>query len=223
MIEHIYMEIPENLIKKIGKEHFEDDSLQIERPNSENIPIEIKVNKEKLDEEKLDLLQDTSETLQNLGNKFQSVLLNQMQDYADNPKYAFSQEMMERMIEKGYDLPQLKILSDEFAQRFLDETDINTGHPVGDDSLLVIFNLPKPMGRFWYKGGEDYWGDDKEKEEIDRSKNVAWGDFYRKSAPVIWNIDNDMDEKDIKVNRLNLAGQHDPKKYYYIWEVSYWD
>ncbi len=75
------------------------------------------------------------------------------------------------------------------------------------------FNLPKPFGRFWYRGGNGGKSIPVKKGEIE------WGEFYRRSMPVIWSAVDHAIMHGLYLQRLNEFGQHDYKKYYYLWEA----
>lgn len=85
------------------------------------------------------------------------------------------------------------------------------------DAFLLIFNLPPPLARFWYRGGEKIWGKRGVPIFPDR---VELGAFYRQVLPVIWDqVEREEYAGDLELYRLNDAQDHDPRNYYYVWEV----
>lgn len=85
------------------------------------------------------------------------------------------------------------------------------------DSALVVFNLPKPLARWWWKGGLQ-WG---EAGEDLKGMVAEYGDFYRDLLPIIWEaIDGAGWSGKLWFDRLNGVGEHDPGKFYYVWEVE---
>jgi len=86
--------------------------------------------------------------------------------------------------------------------------------------LLLVFQLPKPLAQFWWKGGADSWGN--LAEDINDTA-IEWGHFYRELMPVVWETQGRHEnESGLYFQRVNDIGEHDPKKYYYIWEISEW-
>ena len=88
-------------------------------------------------------------------------------------------------------------------------------------NLLLVFQLPKPLSQFWWKGGADSWGD---LSEDVQDTVIEWGHFYRELMPIVWEEQGRHEnESGLDFQRVNGVGEHDPKKYYYIWEMSEWE
>ena len=88
-------------------------------------------------------------------------------------------------------------------------------------TLLVVFQLPKHLAQYWWKGGTESWG--QESLDIEDSA-IEWGHFYRELMPVIWEaVGRYENELGLDFERINSGGEHDPKKYYYIWKIIQWD
>ena len=62
------------------------------------------------------------------------------------------------------------------------------GFPLEKTSAIVVFNLPKPLAEWWWKGGVDLWG---EKGEDVGGKVVEWGYFYRMLMDEIWSVQSE--------------------------------
>lgn len=87
-----------------------------------------------------------------------------------------------------------------------------------ENGLMIVFNLPKPIGQFWWKGGTGLWGE--QAVDVD-GKVIEWGFFYRKLMDTVWEtIGYYESETPLVLRRLNAIGDHDPKNFYYVWEVS---
>ncbi|MFA6535869.1 MAG: hypothetical protein WC250_03500 [Candidatus Paceibacterota bacterium] len=87
-----------------------------------------------------------------------------------------------------------------------------------ENGLMIIFNLPKPIGQFWWKGGAGLWGE--EAIDVD-GRVIEWGFLYRKLMETVWEtIGYYESETSLNLRRLNAIGDHDPKNFYYVWEVS---
>ncbi|MBT3230404.1 hypothetical protein HN358_01285 [Candidatus Uhrbacteria bacterium] len=120
---------------------------------------------------------------------------------------------MRDFIEKSnLDLPTFTVQLKERSDEFLKEVSIDA--EIDDGSFLVTFNLPKPMGQFWWKGGAHEWG---QAAKDVREMVIEWGRMYRRLIPIVWSA---TDNADVYYQRINPIGMHDPKKYYYIWEMS---
>lgn len=114
---------------------------------------------------------------------------------------------------RGMDLPTFDVYvkseADEVLQRFgFNAEKIEMGN------FLVVFNLPKPLSQFWWKGGAESWGS--ASKDV-RKMVIEWGRIYRLSIPIIWNA---VDSSPSTMERINPCGVHDPKQYYYLWEIG---
>jgi hypothetical protein len=114
---------------------------------------------------------------------------------------------------EGMDLPTFDLYekkeADEALQKFgFNREKIETGN------FLVVFNLPKPLSQFWWKGDAESW-DSKSKDV--RTMVIEWGRIYRLIIPIIWNA---VDNSPSTMERINPCGMHDPKQYYYLWEIG---
>ncbi len=126
-------------------------------------------------------------------------------------------EIVAYMEKTGMNLAQFSVLEGETARLKVGEYP-NVAEPEQEDGLVIIFNLPKPIGQFWWKGGVGLWGE----QVVDvNGKVIEWGYFYRKLMETVWEtIGYYESETPLVLNRLNDIGEHDPKNYYYIWEAS---
>ncbi|HLC69792.1 MAG TPA: hypothetical protein VJH75_01970 [Patescibacteria group bacterium] len=91
------------------------------------------------------------------------------------------------------------------------------------NSFLVVYQLPVPVAQFWDKGGVydtegyRYWG---QKGRDIGPDIIEWGSIYREIAPIVWEAQEMKKFGDLKFERLNEEYQHNPKHYYYIWQVT---
>lgn len=89
--------------------------------------------------------------------------------------------------------------------------------------VYVVFNLPKPLAAYWFKGGADSWGKGAMNIHKKGNKNlIEWGHFYRELMPICWGEVDDFntEQKRFHLERLNDIGEHDPKLFYYIWSIE---
>lgn len=115
-------------------------------------------------------------------------------------------------------LPNFTIASKNQARALLKEYRLYG--EINKQSLLLVFQLPKPLAHFWWKGGTDSWGD--LAEDVGGTV-IEWGHFYRKLMPVIWEAQGRHEnENGLLFYRLNDFGEHDPTQYYYVWKISAW-
>lgn len=142
-----------------------------------------------------------------------------LEKWSDEIKQLISQDerisprIREYLEIKGMDLPTFDLYAkneaDEALERFgFDGEKIETGN------FLVVFNLPKPLSQFWWKGGTESWGS--ESKDV-RKMVIEWGRIYRLIIPTIWNA---VDRSTSTMDRINPCGVHDPERYYYLWEVG---
>jgi hypothetical protein len=116
-------------------------------------------------------------------------------------------------------MPEFKVVNDEVADRFLKECGFE--YKISEGSFLVVFQLPKPVAQFWWKGGVDTWGS----QGVDvRGGVLEWGLFYRELMSIIWREQGFAEnELGLVFSRINDIGEHDPQKFYYVWEVGQWN
>jgi hypothetical protein len=138
-----------------------------------------------------------------------------LQKYREE-KQKISQRIIDYLESKSFDLPQFIITHGKRAQDLLRELGFKD-YTVSPRSLLVILQLPKPLSQFWWKGGVGSWGD----KAQDVTGVIEWGHFYRELMPIIWsNIDYYEEHEGVKIDRINPKAKHEPKKYYYIWQIK---
>lgn len=147
-------------------------------------------------------------------------------NFIDNIKHAIAEEfdlsmqscpyiapsIQDHIIERKLNFPTLELIGSN-AQKWLDDTNIY----YRVDGPIIVFQLPKMLARFWIKGGSESWGD----RSIDVGSGIAqWGSYYRNVMPKVWELLEGINSHpSLELMRINDYGQHDIKKYYYIWEV----
>ncbi len=227
--------ITDNLVRKVGKDSGLRDTNEAYELVFDQSPVETRLGQEEMErrmrsvkiDEQLDektinpekkiLLENIRDYIKRTSVAFQDEMQRLMDDYQEGDGGVFTKEIHNKMLEKGYDLPTFSILDGESAQNFLED--------MGEDflllnkeGLLLIFNLPRPVARMWYRGGTDSWGN--MAKEIPEA-NIEWGHLYRESLPVIWQEQGfEEDEGYLSFDRINPVNQHDWKKYYYVWQVT---
>ncbi len=213
----------QNKFKALGEEikQIEDIAEYISKPEEEfafdeepmkyNIK-EYGIDESKLTEEQKEILEKIRHFARETSKVYRRVMRLLMQAYKHkNPN--FTDKLISRIMEKGYDLPDFSLYGDVAAAEFLQSNPELGIDELSEGSFLVNFNLPKPFGRFWYKGGQG------SKSIPVKEGEIEWGDFYRRSMPVIWRAVDRAMMQGLYLHRLNEFGQHDYKKYYYLWEA----
>lgn len=123
---------------------------------------------------------------------------------------------MDYLTSHGLSLPEFIIADSDNAETMLEDMDLNW--EMDKNRMLVTFQLPKQLAHHWWKGGAKEWG---EGSEDVGGKAIEWGHFYRKLMPLVWEkLGFYEHEKGMDFRRINPIGQHDPDKYYYVWEVG---
>lgn len=176
------------------------------------------VQENELDVETKRCLDKTRVFCSELSEEFRQTFLSLLERYR-NERRQISQKIVDYLLEKNFDLPNFTIAHGEKVQELLEEygLDIKTN----GQNLLLVFQLPKPLSQFWWKGGAGSWGD----HSVDmQDKVIEWGHFYRELMPIVWEEQGRHEnESGLDFNRINRVGEHNPKKYYYIWEMSEWE
>ncbi|MBI2459415.1 MAG: VWA domain-containing protein [Parcubacteria group bacterium] len=203
-------------LEEVAKQIAESGALEKElaKPEEEPMTYNIKeygINEAELTSEQLENLQKTRVFAQNTSKVYRTAMHLLMIGYQQkNPK--FTDKMMQKMIERSYDLPDFSLYGSRAADEFLSKQQ-ELGIDGFSDNFLVNFQLPRPLAKFWYKGGNG------SKSVPVKEGEIEWGHFYRMCMPVIYNGVDRAQMSGLYLNRLNQFGQHDPKKYYYLWET----
>jgi hypothetical protein len=124
-----------------------------------------------------------------------------------------SQRIREYLEIEGMDLPTFDIYAKDEADALLQEFGLK-GEKIEMGNFLVVFNLPKPLSHFWWKGGTESWGSGS--TDV-RKMVIEWGRIYRSIIPIVWNA---VDDGTCAMERINPCGMHDMKRYYYLWEIG---
>jgi len=203
-------------LEEVAKQIAESGTLEKELAKPEEGPItynikEYGINEADLTPEQLENLQKIRSFAQGTSKVYRTAMRLLMTGYQQhNPK--FTNEMMQKMMERSYDVPDFSIYGSQAAQEFLSQQP-ELGMDGFSDNFLVNFQLPKPLARFWYKGGSG------SKSQPVKEGEIEWGHFYRMAMPVIYSGVDRAGMSGLYLNRLNGFGQHDPKKYYYLYEA----
>ena len=172
------------------------------------------IDESKLSPEQMELLGKVRTYAQNTSKTYRSAMRVLMTAYQQhNPN--FTDEIMQKMKDRGYDLPDFSIYGPESAQEFLSQQ-VELGiDSIQSEDFLVNFNLPRPIGRMWYRGGNG------SRSIFVPEGAIEWGDFYRRTMPVIWNAADRAAMTDkLYLDRLNQFGQHDAKRFYYLYDAA---
>ncbi len=203
-------------LEEVAKQIAESGALEEGLAKPEEGPITYNIKEYGIDEanltpEQLENLQKIRSFAQGTSKVYRTAMRLLMTGYQQhNPK--FTDKMMEKMMERSYDVPDFSIYGSQAAQEFLSQQP-ELGIDGFSDNFLVNFQLPKPLARFWYKGGSG------SKSQPVKEGEIEWGHFYRMAMPVIYSGVDRAGMSGLYLNRLNGFGQHDPKKYYYLYEA----
>lgn len=175
---------------------------------------EIGINEDELNEQQLELLNNMREFCQKTSLLYAKTMRFVMQAYQErNPN--FTDSMLERMMLHHHDTPSFTIYGQGTAKDFIENGSPELGiERFETDGFLLNFNLPKLIGRYWYRGGNGNLSQPVEEGAIE------WGHFYRSCMPVIWNSVDQTVSQGMLFDRINAFGQHDYQKYYYLYDVN---
>jgi len=188
------------------------DDLLVKVPQN----IREDVNEKKLNTETKKLLHLARNFCTDLSEEFKKTFLSLLSDYMQVHSQ-LSEDIFSYLERKEFNLPNFIISYGKDSATLLKELDLE-GQIYNDEGLLIVFQLPKPLAQFWWKGGAESWG---EYSEDVSDIVIEWGYFYRELMPVVWEKQGYYEnEEDLNFERVNNVGQHDPQKYYYVWEIS---
>ncbi|HVZ11744.1 MAG TPA: hypothetical protein VG965_01820 [Patescibacteria group bacterium] len=116
--------------------------------------------------------------------------------------------------------PQFAIYEGRGAEDFLTKTQ-QDAKKIKPSSLLLVFNLPKPIAVYWDKVKLDQLNEEYlEGGCVSQSiKPIEWGRFR-------WDMLRDMrdmiadDTSGVRFEKINNPRTHDARNFYYIWEVK---
>jgi len=191
---------------------FEEIKQEIEniRPNVKEL-----LDEKTLSPEQRDCLNKIREFCDELSENFRTEFLSLLEQY-HKERRQISQKIVDYLLEKNFDLPQFTVSQGKQANDLLDSFNLNA--EVGDQNLLLTFQFPKPLAQYWWKGGANSWGNLAEDME---DRVIEWGYFYRELIQEVWYLQGFYeDEKGLNFYRLNNIGEHDPKNFYYVWEIN---
>src|SRR3989339_1526103 len=142
-----------------------------------------------------------------LSQDFKQTFLSLLKQYRHERREIY-QKIVDYFIEKNFVLPNFIITNGKQARALLEEYGVDGN--MNEQNLLLVFQLPKPLAQFWWKGGADSWGD----MSVDiKDQTIEWGHFYRELMPVVWETQGRHEnEKGLNFQRKNNIGQHNPNK-----------
>lgn len=195
---------------------FEEIAREIKdiRPNVKEL---FDLDPDLMNPEQKKCLDRTREFCNELSKNFSADFLSVIEEY-QNEGRPISQKIIDYLLEKKFDLPEFTILQGQSARELLIGFDLDS--EVEDKELLLVFQLPKPLARFWWKGGANLEGNESRGKE---DKVIEWGHFYRELMGGVWHLQGYYEnEKGLDFCRVNDYGEHDPKKFYYVWKMNGW-
>lgn len=170
------------------------------------------IDESSLSEEQREVLGKVRSFAQEMTRVYRAVMHLFMQVYRQkNPN--FTDIIISRIKKRGYDLPVFSLYGSADAKAFLQNNKELGIDGLSSENFLVNFKVPKPLGRFWYKGGR--WPDSLPVKKGE----IEWGELYRRSMPIVWTAVDRALERGLHLHRLNEFGQHNYMKYYYLWEA----
>jgi len=203
-------------LNQYERQHKEPDNPswdEIEREvDFENFQPDVHVS-EQLSPDEQETLQLAKEFVVDVSKVFQEESRRLLAEYynSDSP---FGQKIIEFIKDKGFDVPKFSVFDQEQARDFLKNLGYEV-HEFEDDNLLLTFQLPKPLAKFWWKGN-----DLREAKKTAGSTRL-WGNFYFKLMPIVHQRWDQMHyDEQLFFYRVNMAGIHDEQEYYYLWEIS---
>ena len=198
----------ENQVSKFRREEGFRNSNDIYDLTGSN--IELARNPER--KELVKLAREFAEDMQKLLKNRLGELIVESQQHPTS----ISPEIIAYMEKTGMNLAQLSVFEGDDAQSKTLEYGIDKMED--ENGLMIVFNLPKPIGQFWWKGGTGLWGE--QAVDVD-GKVIEWGFFYRKIMETVWEtLGYYESETSLNLRRLNAICDHDPKNFYYVWEAS---
>lgn len=219
------MDIEKKILEKIGKNQgyknpediYDADYDTIEKDISDASPkIILRVDQESSFEQQA-LFYEIRSFVTDISNDFKEKFISLLKQYRSERR-SISDTIVTYVKDHGFFMPQFTIADSKQGKKILGDLGYSDEN-ISKKNMLVICNLPKPLSYYWWKGGDNSWGD--LGKEVGPSV-IEWGYFYRQLMPVIWShVGKQEMENGLSIERINPTNRHDPKSYYYIWEIGY--
>lgn len=124
--------------------------------------------------------------------------------------------LVQRMQELELDVPKFEIYIGDARIEFVDSLGFERRWYFETDSVVVLFDFPKVLSQFWWKGGA---GEPDPKKRVEKMA-VEWRQFYTALTPTVWRAtEQEAEDAGFDFWRINPTATHTPRQYYYIWEV----
>lgn len=217
--------VPENIARRIGNAEYRTRDrkdiaaifTQDRQKSTYNPDVELYVRESELTRDKKELLGDIEKLCSEIIAEFEEQMEALMEIHMSGDN-AFTPSIREKMRDRGYTVPKMAIYDYEQGVAMLEKLPGIDPSKLKEGDFLILFQLPKPISRFWYRGGLGQWGDGAKEIPED---NIEWGYFYRKSVKAMWEKRAEYEGPGkLAFARINEASQHDPRRYYYLWSVS---
>src|SRR3989339_726279 len=180
--------------------------LELQRPKIEEL-----FDEEQLDEALLGTLNKTRLFCAELHDKFKKEILDLLATYELENK-PIPKKILDFLSAKQLDIPSFKITYGPSAKQFLETHGFK--NKADQRKIVLIFQLPKPLAKFWWKNNYKT-----------KKSTIEWGELYKDIMPSVWEVINDYElNKGLNFDRINSFYQHDtePESYHYLWEMSEW-
>jgi hypothetical protein len=137
--------------------------------------LNLEFDRENLDARMTELLEGFEHNVLKILEEWQSTVNEILKN---DPR--ISPKIEEYLKERKLDLPSFTLKLKAEGDKFLEETEMDD--EISESSFLVVFNLPKPMRHYWWKGGTEIWG---QIAVNVRKMAIEWGYMYRRLVPII--------------------------------------
>lgn len=194
----------------------EDKKLEIEAMDLDReIKLKTVINKEKLNPDAEKLIDELKILISDTTHKFMAEFDRLLSECAEEKEgvTGVTEKIFWYIKDKNLDKPEFIISAGDEAREILNDFGLNYTFYEGD--ILLALQLPKQLAEYWWKGEK------KLKESGSGEKIIKWEYFYKQLRPIIWEqVETFETKRRIVFNRINEVAQHDPKKYYYVWQVE---
>lgn len=143
-----------------------------------------------------------------------------LEEYSGLHPGRISDKIQQFVKDKKFDFPRFHFYLND--QRFGALEKVGFGnYQLKDQSIVMIFEYPKPASWWWKKRANWYQNlvneQDRYKVPQIEGQSIEWGEFYEQARDVFWDF-FDIPRGVNKWPRINDIGDHQPLEYYYIFE-----
>ncbi|MFH0928246.1 MAG: hypothetical protein V1821_02105 [bacterium] len=159
------------------------------------------------------LLSNLKQLAEQISDRYQTAFLEVLNEYEGGDRILMN-KVVEYFRQHDYGFPSFLIADSEHGNQVLEK--LGYSKSLHEGNMLFLFQLPSVLAQYWWKQE----GQPKRGNSVVRLRGSAieWGRIYDYLMPEVW---EEIDDQSLAaLDRINPAGKHEPKEYYYLWKAT---